>query len=109
MNYDGSKFKKEKVEQLIKENGISFQYVNELYYDSFVELFGNKKPLKIFVKKSSIIIERPFCSYCSVKTYKDFKEVLAFYVNEIVEEILNPLLQNNSTTNKRYKIKSLIR
>lgn len=92
MNYIDSRFKKEKVEKIIKENGISFKLENERCYDSYVELFGHKKSLKISIKKSHISIKRSSRSHCTVNTYKDFNKVLAFYVNEIVEEILNPVL-----------------
>lgn len=109
------RFKREKIERIIgdgiKINSIDIDRYNFfLVYDLSVELFGHIRNLKMTMKKSIIIIERPNHSNFIVKNYKDFNDVLAFYVNGIVEEILSPVAVYNSNINfpNNYKYKSLL-
>ena len=89
MKYENTKWKKEKVEELMKKHGYIFESSNGYYNDIYIEFFERKIRISITILKSTITLESFFVhSYWpGITSYKKLDYALKTYRDEIRSEI----------------------
>lgn len=107
MRYINTKWKQEKIEDIMFNNGVKFKSNEEgTYYNSYFELYGRKVRIRILIYKTTINVDCGHSYWNGITSYKKLEEALKSFYNDRKKETwrdMNFAERVSYMANKEYK------